>query len=79
MWDGTYIWSFGNGRATIDVTATDGRTVECSADMRAIADDLLTLVYDYPGSCGGEIDVISWNIDDAGLLDLVLETTSAPL
>jgi hypothetical protein len=77
--DGTYTWTFADGRATIDVAANDGRTVECAADMRAIDDGLLALVYDYPGSCGGEIDVIRWLIDDAGLLELTLETTNAPL
>ena len=73
---GTYTWTFADDRATIELLADEGDDVQCEADMVALAGNF-ELAYE-DGACGGEVDVIAWELADDGL-HMSLISTNAPL
>ena len=73
---GTYTWTFGSGRARLDVDDDSGNSVACEADIDQLASGF-RLTYD-DGLCGGEVDDIGWSLDESGL-HLTLIETNAPV
>ena len=73
---GTYTWTFGSGRARIDLDEEAGNSFYCEAAMEPL-DGGFRLTYD-GGICGGEVDDIGWTLEEDGLHLIVIET-NAPL
>ena len=73
---GTYIWTFEQGRARIEVKSEGAETVACVADIEP-AGDVVRITYEPAGLCGGEVDSIRWTLGDDGL-HLSLVDTNAP-
>ncbi len=72
---GVYTWTFGGGRASIDVQYGEDVSVSCAADIDA-SGEVLLLVYDRD-ECSGEVDAISWALKDDGLHLTLLATTAS--
>jgi hypothetical protein len=73
---GSYTWTFLGGRARIDLRESAGNHYFCDANLQPIHGGF-RLTYDQ-AVCGGEIDDISWVLDEHGLR-LSLITTNAAL
>ena len=74
---GTYTWTFADGRATIELSADDGSSAYCEADM-SLQDGHVKFDYDPAGGDCGDLDeVVAWELADDGL-HLFLISTGSP-
>ena len=70
----TYTWTFGQGRARIDVAYAGGDAVFCEADIEP-SGDTVRFTYDQ-AACGDEVDTMRWAIDDEGLHLSLVDTNA---
>ena len=74
---GTYTWTFADGRATIELSADDGGSAFCEADMSPL-DGHVRFDYDPAGGdCGDLEEIVAWELADDGL-HLFLISTGSP-